>query len=100
MLKRSLVIMLLLAPWLGGASCDKKDAFRAGKDLMGVVELGPFPKQGPGVGGYNLYMSEKKDKDFDKINDAPVAGQSKIMVPMLDPGKDYYFRMTSVSAKD
>ena len=100
MLKRALIFLLLIAPFLGGASCDKKDAFRSQKDYLGVVELGPFPKQGPGVGGYNLYMADKKDGNFERINDTPVLGYSKLMVPMLNPGQDYYFRMTSVSQKD
>lgn len=100
MLKRALIFLLLLSPWLGGASCDKKDAFRTTKDLMGVVELGPFPKQAAGVGGYNLYLGETKDGKFEKINDAPVEGLTKIMVPMLNPGQDYFFKMTSVSSKD
>lgn len=100
MLKRAALILCLAAPFIGGASCDKKDAFRSSKDYLGVVELGPFPKQGPGVGGYNLYLSESKDGPFEKINETPVLGYSKLMVPMLDPGKDYYFRMTSVSQKD
>ena len=100
MLKRALIALLLLSPWLGGATCGGADKFRTSKGLLGVVELGPFPKQGPGVAGYNLYMSEKKDSGFEKINDEPVSGLSKLMVPMLNPGQDYYFRMTSVSQKD
>jgi hypothetical protein len=100
MLKRLLIFLLLLSPWLGGATCGGADKFRSAKGLLGVVELGPFPKQAPGVGGYNLYISEKKEGPFDKINDEPVAGFTKIMVPMLNSGQDYYFRMTSVSQKD
>jgi len=54
MLKRVLVLMVLLAPWLGGASCDGADKFRNSKNFVGVIELGPFPKQGPTVGGYTF----------------------------------------------
>lgn len=101
MFKRALILLLLLSPFLGGASCEKGDKFRNGANFLGVVELGPFPKQGPGVAGYNLYMSEKKDSGFERINgDGPVSGGAKLMVPMLNPGQDYFFRMTSVSQKD
>lgn len=100
MLKRALVLLLLLSPWLGGAACSKGDLHKTGKDYLGVVELGPFPKQGPGVGGYNLYLAEKKEGPFTKINEEPVLGFSKLMVPMLNPGQDYFFRMTSVGLKD
>jgi hypothetical protein len=100
MLKRALVFVLLLSPFLGGATCGGADKFRTSKDLLGVVELGPFPKQGPGVGGYNLYLSESKTGPFEKINAEPVLGYSKIMVPRLNVGQDYFFRMTSVSAKN
>jgi hypothetical protein len=97
MLKRVLVLMVLLAPWLGGASCDGADKFRNSKNFLGVVELGPFPKQGPTVGGYNLYMSEKREGPYALVSEQPVLGYSKIMVPMLNPGQPYYFKMTSVS---
>ncbi len=100
MMKRWLLIVVLLAPWLGGASCGGADKFRNSKGLLGVVELGPFPKQAAGVGGYNLYMAKQADGEFEKINDQAVTGGSKIMVPMLLPGKEYYFRMTSVSSRD
>jgi hypothetical protein len=52
------------------------------------------------VGGYNLYLSEKKDGPFEKINTEPVLGFSRLMVPYLNPGQSYYFRMTSVAARD
>lgn len=100
MLKRALVLLVLVAPFLGGATCDKGNAYRSQKDYLGVVELGPFPKQSAGVAGYNLYMADKKDGNFERINDTPVVGGAKLMVPMLNPGQDYYFRMTSVSQKD
>jgi hypothetical protein len=83
-----------------GGSCADGDKYRTSKNLLGVVELGPFPKQGPGVGGYNLYISKSKDGPFDKINDQPVLGYTRLMVPYLDPDKAYYFRMTSVSSRD
>jgi hypothetical protein len=97
MLKRAMILLVLLSPWLAGASCDGADKFRNSKNFLGVVELGPFPKQAPTVGGYNLYMSEKPGGPFEKVSDQPVLGYSKIMVPMLNPGQSYYFKMTSVS---
>jgi hypothetical protein len=69
-------------------------------DLLGVVELGPFPKASAKVAGYNLYYSEKKEGPFSKINAEVVQGGTRLMVPYLKPGITYYFRMTSVSSKD
>lgn len=92
--------LLALAPLVVAPSCSGADKFRTSRNLLGVVELGPFPKQAQGVGGYNLYFSEAKDGRFEKINDVPVLGGSRLMVPYLDPGKDYWFRMTSVSSRD
>jgi hypothetical protein len=96
------IILALLActPWLLGQSCSGTDRYRKSQNLMGVVELGPFPKMAAGVGGYNLYIAKAMDGPFEKINDTPVLGGTRLMVPYLDPGKDYYFRMTSVSSRD
>lgn len=96
----TLLGLLALTPLLLAPSCSGADKFRNSKNLLAVVELGPFPKQAPGVGGYNLYLSEKSAGPFEKINDAPVLGGSRLMVPYLNPGEDYYFRMTSVSSRD
>lgn len=98
--KATLLLSLLLAPLLLGSSCGGADKFRTSRNLLGVVELGPFPKQSPGVGGYNLYLSEKKEGPFEKINSEPVLGFTRLMVPYLNPGQSYFFRMTSVAAKD
>jgi hypothetical protein len=100
MLKRSLVVLLLLAPWLGGFSCNTADKYRTSTPMLGVVQLGPFPKTGPGVAGYYLYLSKSKDGPYEKIDGGPVGGGQSILVPMLNPGQDYYFKMTSVSDKD
>jgi hypothetical protein len=98
--KWMLLSLLALAPLAMAPSCSGADKFRNQSNLMGVVELGPFPKQSPGVGGYNLYFAKKADGPFEKINEEPVAGGTRLMVPMLDPGTEYFFRMTSVSARD
>lgn len=95
-----LLSALLAAPLLMGGSCVEGDKFRSGQNLLGVVELGPFPRQPVGVGGYNLYIAKSKDGPFEKINDQPVLGYSRLMVPYLNPGQAYYFRMTSVSSRD
>ena len=101
MSKRWLCLALLaVLPWMLGASCSNGNKFRSGANLMGVVQMGPFPKLAPKVGGYNLYIAKTKDGPFDKINDEPIVGGARLMVPYLDPGKDYFFRMTSVSASD
>lgn len=97
---RALCLALVLSPLLMGGACTGADKFRSSRNLLGVVELGPFPKQGPGVGGYNLYLSEKKDGPFEKINSEPVLGFSRLMVPYLNTGQTYFFRMTSVASKD
>jgi hypothetical protein len=96
----TLIALLALTPLAIAPSCSTADKFRNQRDLLGVVELGPFPKQAAGVGGYNLYFSQKPDGPFEKINQEPVLGGTRLMVPMLNPGQDYYFRMTSVSARD
>lgn len=95
-----IITVLALAPLTMASSCSGGDKFRNQRNLLGVVELGPFPKQAAGVGGYNLYFAEKAEGPFEKINQEPVLGATRLMVPMLDPGRDYYFRMTSVSARD
>lgn len=100
MKKRWLGIMLLcLAPLLSAVSCQNTDTYRNGSNMLGVVQLGPFPKQSVWVGGYNLYLSESPTGPFQKINSEPVLGFSSLMVPYLKPGKVYYFRMTSVGRR-
>jgi hypothetical protein len=88
--------LLCLAPMLSGVSCQTKDTFSGGSNMLGVVKLGPFPAQRAGVGGYNLYLSEVRTGPFEKINTDPVLGYSSLMVPYLKPGQVYYFRMTAV----
>jgi hypothetical protein len=95
-----ILIALLSAPLLMGVSCADGDKYRTGKNLLGVVKLGPFPKQSAGVGGYNLYIAKAKEGPFEKINEVPVLGLTSLMVPQLNPGQNYYFRMTSVGVKD
>lgn len=92
--------LLALSPLVVASSCGGADKFRTSKNLLAVVELGPFPKLAAGVGGYNLYISEQPAGPFEKINDTPVLGGSRLMVPYLNEGQEYYFRMTSVSARD
>lgn len=96
----SLFVMLAATPWVMGDSCAAGDKYRASKNLLGVVELGPFPKQAANVGGYNLYISPKKEGPFERINDQPVLGLTRLMVPYLTPGQAYFFRMTSVGVRD
>jgi len=97
---RFAIFMVVLAAWAFVASCANPGKFRGGPDLMGVVEMGPFPKQSAGVGGYNLYISESKDGPYEKANTDPILGGTRLMVPYLVPDKEYYFRMTSVAVKD
>jgi hypothetical protein len=88
--------LLCLAPILAGVSCQTKDTFSGGNNMLGVVKLGPFPRQGPGVGGYNLYLSDKTAGPFQKINTDPVLGYTSLMVPYLKTGQVYYFYMTAI----
>ena len=37
--------LLCLAPILAGVSCQTKDTYSGGNNLLGVVKLGPFPAQ-------------------------------------------------------
>ena len=88
--------LLCLAPILAGVSCQTKDTYSGGNNMLGVVKLGPFPAQRTGVGGYNLYLSSARTGPFEKINTDPVLGYSSLMVPYLNPGQVYYFRMTAI----
>jgi len=99
-LKWILAALLVAQPFVMGVSCASGDKFRSGKDLLGVVALGPFPKQAAGVGGYNLYIAKQQKGPFDKVNDQPVLGFTRLMVPYLTPEQTYYFRMTSISSRD
>jgi hypothetical protein len=101
-MKKSFIALALLAcvPWMLGSSCAGTGKYRTSANLMGVVQLGPFPKQSAGVGGYNLYLAQANSGPFDKVNSDPIQGGARIMIPYLVPGQDYYFRMTSVSARD
>ncbi len=78
------------------ASCSSAGKFSASKpDYRGYVEFGSWPALSRGVAGYNLYMAKESNADFDKINDLPITG-GKTMIPYLDPGHTYYFKLTSV----
>lgn len=99
-LRWTLCALMALGPLLIAPSCGGADLYRKNRNLMGVVELGPFPALPQGVGGYNLYLATKADGPFEKINPQPVLGGSRLMVPYLNPGQEYYFRMTSVASKD
>lgn len=80
------------------AGCGKGNKFSMANDFRGVVEIAAWPKLSPGVAGYNLYMSEEQNGKFEKINDLPITG-GKTMIPYLDPGRDYWFKLTSVGTK-
>lgn len=66
-------------------------------DYQGIVEFNQWPPRPKGVAGYNLYMAEASDKPFEKINDIPVTG-GRILVPYLDPGQTYFFKLSYVMA--
>src|SRR5258708_1554259 len=91
-------ILVLLA--LGfSAGCSEANKFSAMRpEYVGQVDLPAWPPLPKGVAGYNLYLAPKADGPWEKINDIPITG-GKMMVPYLEPGTDYFFRLTSVSAK-
>ncbi|MGH7441912.1 MAG: hypothetical protein ACREKE_04475 [bacterium] len=87
--------LVCLAPLFLGACSSMNNT---GPNLLGVVKLGPFPKQPSWASGYNLYFNDKLNrqyKGFQKINDEPILGGTSLMVPYLKTGKTYYFYMTA-----
>jgi hypothetical protein len=93
---RKLGISILLAGFLFG--CNKASIYSGGPpDFGAVVELNQWPPLPKGVAGYNVYMSKTAAGKFEKINDTPVTG-GKVIVPKLERGKDYFFKMTAVTA--
>ncbi len=101
-MRKSLLALALacLAPLVLAGSCSTVDANRNGANMLGIVKLGPFPRQPAWCAGYNLYFSDSVKGPFQKINTEPVLGYSNLMVPYLKPGKTYYFYMTAISKRD
>jgi hypothetical protein len=90
--------MLCLALMALAAGCTRPDKFTVMKsDYRGRVELASWPALAKGVAGYNLYLAPKADGPWERINDQPITG-GHMMVPYLEPGVEYCFRLTSVSS--
>lgn len=64
----------------------------------GQVEFPTWPPLAKGVVGYNLYVAPAAAGPWEKINDSPIAG-GRMMVPYLEPDKEYFFRLTSTNDK-
>ena len=95
--KRSIFIVGLIGVALITACGGGK--YRSSKNLLGVVELGPFPKAPFGVAGYSLYMAEKKEGPFKRINTEIMLPMTNIMIPYMNPGQEYYFKMSAITIK-
>lgn len=94
---RKIFLALALLPLLYAcASGSKYSAMRP--EYGGQVEFPQWPALQAGVKGYNLYLSANGKDTWEKINDTPISG-GKMMVPYLEPGVEYYFRLTSVNEK-
>jgi hypothetical protein len=87
------ISLLFIATLAACASGDKFSAMR--QDLGGKVEIPGWPALPKGVVGYNLYLAEKPEGPWEKINGSPISG-GKTMVPYLEPGREYSFYLTSV----
>jgi hypothetical protein len=92
---RKLFFMLcLLGLAAGCAQSNKYSAMRP--EYGGQVEFPQWPALPQGAAGYNLYMAAKAEGPWEKITDIPITG-GRMLVPYLDPGKEYFFRLTSVA---
>ena len=65
-------------------------------EFGGAVEFPGWPALPKGVAGYNLYLAPKPEGPWEKINDTPLGG-GRMMVPYLEPGREYCFRLTAVT---
>ena len=89
-----LAVMVLGLVW----GCSEANKFSAmHPQYKGKVDFPTWPPLQKGVAGYNLYLAPKVEGPWEKINDLLITG-GKMMVPYLEPGTEYYFRLTSVGA--
>jgi hypothetical protein len=63
----------------------------------GQAEFPSWPALQKGVVGYNLYLAQVANGPWEKINETPITG-GRMMVPYLEPDREYFFRLTSVAA--
>jgi hypothetical protein len=92
-MRKFVLAALVLGFFAGCSEGNKYSAMRP--EYGGAVEFPTWPPLAKSVAGYNLYLAPKPDGPWEKINDTPITG-GKMMVPYLQPGQDYYFRLTSV----
>jgi len=94
-MQKILALGLALALFAGCSEGTKYSAMRP--EYGGQAEFPTWPPLQKGVAGYNLYLAPKPEGPWEKINDFPITG-GRMLVPYLQPGTDYYFRLTSVSS--
>jgi len=82
-----LIALLALAPLTMAPSCSGSDKFRNQQNLLGVVELGPSRSSRRALAATTSTSAEMANGPFEKINQEPVLGGTRLMVPMLDPAK-------------
>lgn len=95
-MKKALLAIALLPLLSACASGSKYSAMKP--EFGGQVEFPKWPALQAGVIGYNLYISTSGRDPWEKITDTPIKG-GNTMVPYLEPGVEYYFRLTSVNDK-
>jgi hypothetical protein len=92
-MRKAIGLALLLA--MASFGCGGGKFSGAGQNFVAVVEFAQWPPLPAGVIGYNLYMAERPDGKFEKVNDQPISG-GRMVIPNLESGQDYYFKMSSV----
>lgn len=91
-------IFLAAAALLIFSACSEGNKYSAMRpEYGGQAEFPSWPALQKGVAGYNLYIAQAAAGPWEKINDSPITG-GRMMVPYLEPGREYFFRLTSVNA--
>ena len=67
-------------------------------DIAKQTVMGGFPDPAKnGLSGYNIFLGEKEEGPFVKVNPQPLSNVPSYLVKNLVPGKKYYFNFTSVA---
>src|SRR4051812_26010505 len=91
-------LMLAAAAALLFTACSPSTKYSAmHPEYGGQVEVPSWPALAKGVAGYTLSLAPAAAGPWEKINDFPITG-GRMMVPYLEPDKEYFFRLTSVSS--
>jgi hypothetical protein len=95
LMRRMILAVLVMGLAAGCSEANKFSAMHP--EYKGQVDFPTWPPLQKGVAGYNLYLAPKAAGPWEKINDLPITG-GRMMVPYLEPGTEYFFRLTSVSS--